>query len=137
MWYQYFTAEISASHTGKPQFWSPSRPGAKCKAGHPQQKGQLKSSSLSTADTSTQQPAPVRKIGSPESQLLAGGILIPSGRNGRNGALDPITNCLRIFKLSELVNGKESIPARSSCHMASVQLSHGEGEWEKFDQGGS
>ena len=69
MWYQYFTAEISAPPTGKPQFWSPSRPGAKCKAGHPQQKSQTKSSNLPTADT---QLAPVRKIGNPESQLPAG-----------------------------------------------------------------
>ena len=28
-------------------------------------------------------------------------------------------NCLRIFKLSKSVNGKESIPAQSTCHMAS------------------
>ena len=26
--------------------------------------------------------------------------------------------------------GKESIPAQSTCHMASIQLSHGEGGWE-------
>ena len=36
-----FTAEISESPTGQPQFWSPTCPGGKCKAGHPQQKGQL------------------------------------------------------------------------------------------------
>ena len=29
-------------------------------------------------------------------------------------------NCLRIFKLSKSVNGKESIPAQSTCHMAST-----------------
>ena len=28
--------------------------------------------------------------------------------------------------LTKSVNGKESIPAQSSCHMASIQLSHGE-----------
>ena len=34
-------------------------------------------------------------------------------------------NCLRIFKLSKSVNGKESIPAQSTCHMASA--TEGEG----------
>ena len=29
-------------------------------------------------------------------------------------------NCLRIFKLSKSVNGKESIQAQSTCHMASA-----------------
>ena len=29
--------------------------------------------------------------------------------------------------------GNESIPAQSSCHMASIHMSHGEGGWEKFD----
>ena len=42
-------------------------------------------------------------------------------------------NCLRIFKLSKSVNGKESIPAQSTCHMASIQLSDGEGGSEKLD----
>ena len=28
--------------------------------------------------------------------------------------------------------GKESIPAQSSCHMASIELSHGEGGWESL-----
>ena len=50
--------------------------------------------------------------------------LIPSGRNGRNGAL--AQNCLRIFKLSKSVNGKESIPAQSTCHMASATEGGGE-----------
>ena len=40
-------------------------------------------------------------------------------------------NCLRIFKLSKSVNGKESIPAQSTFHMAPIPLSHGEGGWEK------
>ena len=34
-------------------------------------------------------------------------------------------NCLRIFKLSKSLNGKESIPAQSTCHMASA--TEGEG----------
>ena len=29
-------------------------------------------------------------------------------------------NCLRIFELSKSVNGKESIPAQSTCYMASA-----------------
>ena len=29
-------------------------------------------------------------------------------------------NCLRIFELRKSVNGKESIPAQSTCHMASA-----------------
>ena len=35
-------------------------------------------------------------------------------------------NCLRIFKLSKSVNGKESIPAQNTCHMASA--TEGEGK---------
>ena len=34
-------------------------------------------------------------------------------------------NCLRIFKLSKSVNGKESIPAQSTCHMASAMEGEG------------
>ena len=29
--------------------------------------------------------------------------------------------------------GKGSIPAQSTYRMASIQISHGEGGWEKFD----
>ena len=29
--------------------------------------------------------------------------------------------------------GNESIPSQSTCHMTSIQLSHGEEGWEKFD----
>ena len=51
----------------------------------------------------------------------------------RCGCVGP-RNCLRIFKLSKsVVNGKESILAQSTCHMASIQLSHREGGWEKLD----
>ena len=46
--------------------------------------------------------------------------LIPSGRNGRNGA-----SGLRIFKLRKSVNGKEFIPAQSTCHMASAKEGEG------------
>ena len=39
-------------------------------------------------------------------------------------------NCLRIFVFEV---GKESIPAQSTCHVASTHLNNGEGGWEKSD----
>ena len=57
--------------------------------------------------------------------------LIPSGRNGEMVCWTQ--NCPRIFKLSKSVNGKGTIPAQSTCHMASIQLSQGEEGWEKFE----
>ena len=49
--------------------------------------------------------------------------LIPSGRNGRKRRVGP-KNCLRIFKLSKSVNGKESIPAIHPSPKAPVTWPH-------------
>ena len=64
------------------------------------------------------------------SNSLAAKIINPLKKKLAKQCVGP-ESCLGIFKLSKSVNGKESIPAQSICHMASIRLSHGEGGWGK------